>query len=55
MQKANKAPDTGLALFMEASGALSRWGEGAEHLLKRVLEHQAKSELREPLRSRGSA
>ena len=39
MQKTNKVPDTGLALFMEASGALLM-SEGAERLLKRVLEAQ---------------
>ena len=40
MQKANKAPGTGLALFTEASGALL-WSEGAEHLLEKVLGAQA--------------
>ena len=35
--------------------APSRWGEGPEHLLKRVLEAGQESELRESLCSRGSA
>ena len=49
-QKANKAPDKGLALFTEAAGALlpewrhrapSSQNEDAEHLLDQVLEAQA--------------
>ena len=39
-QKANKAPAGGL-LCSRRPQAPSRWGEGAEHLLKRVLEAQA--------------
>ena len=35
--------------------APSRWGEGPERLLKRVLEAGQESELREPLLSMGSA
>ena len=50
-QKANKAPDTGLALFMEVTGALSKErrrrtpslrSEDAERLLEWVLEARAK-------------
>ena len=33
----------------------SQWGEGAEHLLERVLGVGQESELSEPLCSRGSA
>ena len=40
MQKTNKAPDTGLALFTKAPGALSMGG-GTERLLERVLEARA--------------
>ena len=39
-QKANKAPAQSL-LCSRRPQAPSRWGEGAEHLLKRVLEAQA--------------
>ena len=43
MQKANKAPDKGLALFTEATGALTNSGRSPHfgHLLEWVLEAQA--------------
>ena len=50
-RKANKAPDTGLVLFMEATGALSMeqrrrvpffWSGDAERLFDWVLEARAK-------------
>ena len=42
-QKANKLPDKGLALFMEAAGTLpvSRGSEDTERLPVQVLEAQA--------------